>query len=146
MQVKQRDVSLKPASDNIQKMLGRRGFENLSRCMVTVPVAGLLSDSRKGSLDAEDKSLGDMLKDHSVEGDEGITKMVSRVGRWWYSRCYESQLLAGQQQQEGEEIVEGSIWNDRQLLRECEGFETGLKLLLCYAQKPSLAKRRTISL
>ena len=141
MQVKQRDVSLKPASDNIQKMLGRRGFENLNRCMVTVPVAGLLNDSRKGSLDAEDKSLGEMLKDHSAEGDEGITKMVSRVGRWWYSRCYESQLLG----QEAEEM-EGSIWNDRQLLKECEGFETGLKLLICYAQKPSLAKRRTISL
>ncbi|KAL8957036.1 MAG: hypothetical protein Q9183_006161, partial [Haloplaca sp. 2 TL-2023] len=141
MQVKQRDVSLKPVSDNIQKMLGRRGFENLNRCMVTVPVAGLLNDSRKGSLDAEDKSLGEMLKDHSAEGDEGITKMVSKVGRWWYSRCYESQLLG----QDGEEM-EGSIWNDRQLLKECEGFETGLKLLICYAQKPSLAKRRTISL
>ncbi|KAL8947735.1 MAG: hypothetical protein Q9222_006019 [Ikaeria aurantiellina] len=140
MQVAQSQVSLKPLSDNIQKMLGRRGFENLSRCMVTVPVAGLVADSRAGSLDERDISLGDMLKDSSPQGDEGITKMVSRVGRWWYTRCYESSVLP-----DGDDSDQ-SIWADRALLKECEKRETGLKLLICYAQKPLTPKRRTISL
>ncbi|KAL8917881.1 MAG: hypothetical protein Q9208_007704 [Pyrenodesmia sp. 3 TL-2023] len=140
MQVAQPNVSLKPFSDNIQKMLGRRGFENLSRCMVTVPVAGLISDSRAGSLDERDLSFGDMLKDPSPQGDESITKMVSRVGRWWYTRCYESGVLPDA------EDSDQSIWADRALLKECEKRETGLKLLICYAQKPLRPKRRTISL
>ncbi|KAL8708052.1 MAG: hypothetical protein Q9220_006983 [cf. Caloplaca sp. 1 TL-2023] len=140
MQVAQSQVSLKPLSDNVQKMLGRRGFENLSRCMVTVPVAGLVADSRAGSLDERDISLGDMLKDSSPQGDEGITKMVSRVGRWWYTRCYEASVLP-----DGDDSDQ-SIWADRALLKECEKRETGLKLLICYAQKPLTPKRRTISL
>ncbi|KAL8699246.1 MAG: hypothetical protein Q9201_006112 [Fulgogasparrea decipioides] len=140
MQVAQPNVSLKPVSDNIQKMLGRRGFEDLNRCMVTVPVAGLVPDSRAGSLDEKDLSLGDMLKDHSAQGDESITKMVSRVGRWWYTRCYEFGVSP-----DGEDS-ERSIWADRALLKECEKRETGLKLLICYAQKPTTPKRRTTSL
>ena len=139
MQVAEPNVSLKPISDNIQKMLGRKGFENLSRCMVTVPVAGLISDSRAGSFEESERSLGEMLKDASPHGDEGITKMVSKVGRWWYTRCYEFGVLP-------EDDLEQSIWADKALLKECEKRETGLKLLICYAQKPLAPKRRTISL
>lgn len=139
MQVVDPEVSLKPASDNIQKMLGRRGFENLNRCMVNVPIAGHISDSRAGSLDERDLSLGDMLKDSSEQGDEGITKMVAKVGRWWYTRCYENSVLP-------HEDMDRSIWADKALLRECEKRETGLKLLICYAQKPLAPKRRTVSM
>ena len=139
MQSMEPDISLKPASDNIQKMLGRRGFENLNRCMVNVPIAGHISTSRAGSFDERDMSLGDMLKDSSQQGDEGITKMVAKVGRWWYSRCYETGVLP-----DGEK--EKSIWADKLLLKECEKRETGLKLLICYAQKPSTPKRRTVSM
>ena len=123
-------------------------IEGLRRGMVTVPVAGVVGDSRSGSLDEErDRSFGDMMRDESSEGDESITKMVSRVGRWWYSRCYESQLLNNGNSAEGDGEENGdSIWNDRALLRECEKNETGLKLLICYAQKPVVSKRRTISL
>ncbi|KAI4098773.1 MAG: hypothetical protein LQ339_006273 [Xanthoria mediterranea] len=146
MQVARKDVDLKPLSDNIQKMLGRRGFENLRRGMVTVPVAGVVGDSRSGSLDEDrDTCFSDMLKDSSPQGDEGITKMVSKVGRWWYSRCYESPL-ALREGDAGLEEEEDSIWHDTALLRECEKRETGLKLLICYAQKPVVSKRRTISL
>lgn len=139
MQVVDPEVSLKPASDNIQKMLGRRGFENLNRCMVNVPIAGHISDSRAGSSDERDMSLGDMLKDSSEQGDEGITKMVAKVGRWWYTRCYERNVLP-------HEDTDRSIWADKALLRECEKRETGLKLLICYAQKPLTPKRRTVSM
>lgn len=138
MQVADPEVSLKPASDNIQKMLGRRGFENLNRCMVNVPIAGHISDSRAGSFE-ENMSLGDMLKDSSQQGDEGISKMVAKVGRWWYTRCYEMGVLP-------HDDMERSIWADRALLRECEKRETGLKLLICFAQKPSTPKRRTVSM
>ncbi|KAI4260579.1 MAG: hypothetical protein L6R42_003994 [Xanthoria sp. 1 TBL-2021] len=145
MQVARKDVDLKPLSDNIQKMLGRRGFENLRRGMVTVPVAGVVGDSRSGSLEEErDTCFSDMLKDSSPQGDEGITKMVSKVGRWWYSRCYESTLSGKDGDARVEEEI--SIWNDKALLKECEKRETGLKLLICYAQKPVVSKRRTISL
>lgn len=138
MQSADPDVSLKPASDNIQKMLGRRGFENLNRCIVNVPIAGHISDSRAASFDEKDLSLGDMLKDSSRQGDEGVSKMVAKVGRWWYTRCYEMGVLP-----HGD--MEQSIWADRALVRECEKRETGLKLLICFAQKPSAPKRRTVS-
>lgn len=138
MQVADPDVSLKPNSDNIQKMLGRRGFENLKSCMVDVPVAGHISSSRAGSIDEDNKSLGDMLKDSSTKGDESITTMVAKVGRWWYSRCYEVGIEP--------DMDNNSIWTDRQLLRECEKRETGLKLLVCHAQKPNAIQRRTVSM
>ncbi|KAL9600202.1 MAG: hypothetical protein Q9219_003345 [cf. Caloplaca sp. 3 TL-2023] len=159
MQATQSDVSLQPLSDSIQKMLGRRGFENLSRCMVTVPVAGGIvssssSDShsssraRGGSVVVDEEvDFGEMLKDPTPRGDESITKMVSRVGRWWYSRCYEADGVLGDNDVEGRSSEQQqSIWADRALLRECEKRETGLKLLICYAQKPLRVKRRTISL
>ena len=140
MQQNNPDVSLKPNSDNIQKMLGRRGFENLKSCMVDVPVAGAISSSRAGSFDSKDMSLGDMLNDSSTRGDESITKMVSKVGRWWYTRCYETSLPLTQ-----DSATKLSMWNDNQLLKECEKRETGLKLLICHAQKPTSTKRRTVS-
>ncbi|KAL8799402.1 MAG: hypothetical protein Q9182_005920 [Xanthomendoza sp. 2 TL-2023] len=145
MQMARKDVDLKPLSDNLQKMLGRRGFEGLRRGMVTVPVAGVVGDSRSGSFETErDLNLGDLIKDSSPQSDESITKMVGRVGRWWYSRCYESSILPPGG--DGEVDPEQSIWADRGLLKECERRETGLKLLICYAQKPEVSKRRTISL
>ena len=139
MQAAEPEVSLKPVSDNIQKILGRRGFENLNRCTVSVPVSGSLSDSRAGSFDEKDMSLGDILKDPSQQGDESITKMVSKVGRWWYTRCYEMSVLPDHE-------MESSIWTDKALLRECEKSETGFRLLICYAQKPLAPRRRTISI
>ena len=150
MQAQDRDVSLQPASDSIQKMLGRRGFENLNRCMVGVPVAGLVSTSRAGSFDERARSWDDMLKDPTRKGDEGITKMVAKVGRWWYTRCYEEGVLEREEEAReggmgGEWERVGSIWEDRALLKECETMETGFKLLVCYAQKPVAARRRTVS-
>ena len=139
MQAAEPEISLSPASDNIQKMLGRRGFENLNRCMVGVPVAGLISDSRAGSLDEKNLSLDDMLDDNSVHGEVPITKVVAKVGRWWWSRCYEAGV-AGEGDGQGP-----SIWDDKALLKECEKRETGFKLLICYAQKPLNPRRRTVS-
>ncbi|CRG86623.1 hypothetical protein PISL3812_03633 [Talaromyces islandicus] len=166
------DISLKPASDNIQRLLGTCGYDNLNRCMVSVPVAGMVGGSADSSnssrsmaehslssrasssqpasttgsqphtrtpSDETGRSLGDLLSDPSpsATNDESITKMVARVGRWWYTRCYEIPVLE-------DPSNDRSIWAERKLLRECQKQGTGFRLLIAYAQKPS-EKRRTVS-
>jgi hypothetical protein len=166
-------VSLTPVSDNIQKLVGRKGFENLSRCIVGVPVAGTLlrssdtsssdqsatavttpatavtdspallstaSTRRRPLSDDVNVSLGDLLSDPSpsASNDEAIAKTVARVGRWWYTRCYETSVLP-------DGNLDFSIWADRRVLRECQKRGTGFRLLIAYAQKPSEMKRRTAS-
>ncbi|KAI9788291.1 MAG: hypothetical protein M1816_006976 [Peltula sp. TS41687] len=138
MQQADSSVSLKPTSDNILRLLGRRGFENVNRCMLGVPVAGNVARSRETSVDESSLSLSELLRDQSQEGDEGITKMVARVGRWWYTRCHEMITLP-------DGGLTQSLWNDRALLRECEKGKTSFKLLICYAQKPLAPRRRTVS-
>ena len=124
------EVSLKPLSDNIQKMLGKKGFENLNRCTLDVPVAGHVNNSRADSFDeASGKELPKLGSSERASGS--IAKNLAKVGRWWFSSCYE--LDTGR-----------SIWEDKALVAECEARETGFKLLLCYAQKP-MNKRRTRS-
>ncbi|KAK5154077.1 hypothetical protein LTR04_006060 [Oleoguttula sp. CCFEE 6159] len=154
MQEMDPDISLKPASDNIQKMLGRRGFENLNRCVVGVPVAGHIPGSRDmdtattGVCDGDDNeknnnlSFADLLKDQSSgNNDENITKMIARVGRWWYSQCHETGVLTTARNRN----TSASIWADEALLRECEKRSTSFRLLISYAQKPTATMRRTVS-
>jgi len=69
--------------------------------------------------------------------------MVARVGRWWYSRCYES--IALPKASELGTHAAGSIWCDDRLIQECEKRGTSFKLLIGYAQKPTLGVRRTAS-
>ncbi|KAL3431074.1 hypothetical protein BDV09DRAFT_156274 [Aspergillus tetrazonus] len=175
-------ISLKPASDNIQKLVGLHGFDNLHRCMVRIPAAGMIvrssasssstassnpstltttaiasstalsatsgssaghrsNSNSHGKSSSNDTvlSLGDLLSDPSPSpsNDESIRKIVARVGRWWYTRCYESPVLPN-----GD--VDRSIWADKKILRECQQRGTGFRLLIAYTQKPS-EKRRTAS-
>ncbi|EER43143.1 conserved hypothetical protein [Histoplasma capsulatum H143] len=162
-------TSLKPASDNIQKLLGKRGFENLNRCIVGVPVSGTLwsssntsssnqsvtplhpyssnptptnqggSKQKRPPSDDPSVSLGDLLSNStpSESNDESIAKMVAKVARWWYTRCYEAAILP-------DGNPDYSIWADRRVLRECQRRATGFRLLIAYAQKPS-EPRRTAS-
>lgn len=132
MGVSQPGVSLKPLSDSLQKMVKQIGFKNLNRCVVNVPVAGHVSRSRSrsGSLDENSGMVGDLRTEASGKGDGGLAKSLAVVGRWWFTRCYEMITLPY-----GD--LERSIWNDEALLKECEKRGTGLKLLLCYAQKPA---------
>ena len=161
------EVSLKPVSDNIQNILGRRGFENLNRCVVGVPVAGKMatssgsrsSRSSRGSSGVRSReadqggknnisdrprqrggnfSLSELVSDHSATGDDKITKMVAKVGRWWYTRTYEWAVLQG-----GD--LTKSIWGDKRVLHECKVRGSGFKLLIAYAQKPIETRRRTMS-
>ena len=88
--------------------------------------ADLLNDARA--------NRGGNESENERERDERITKMVAKVGRWWYSSCYERPLLRNDK----------SIWQDETLLRECEKQGTSFRLLICCAQKPA-QPRRTVS-
>ena len=131
MRVSQPEVVLKPLSDSLQKMMKRKGFENLNRCMLNIPVAGHIArtGSQSRSLGEAKGTLGDLRKEASGKGDGGLAKSLAIIGRWWFTSCYEMITLPY-----GD--LERSIWNDEALLEECEKRETGFKLLLCYAQKP----------
>ena len=149
MQTAMPEVSLSPISDTVMKLLGRKGFENLNRCVVGIPVAGAISESRSSSMDENPsptleiadgrrQTLNDMINGQNAASSPHypVTKMVARVGRWWWSQCYETGVIGSS---------EDSIWADRQLLKECEKRETGFRLVVCYAQKPENARRRTVS-
>lgn len=171
-------LSLKPASDSVQRELGAHGFDSLRRCMVRIPVAGMVLRSSDSSSSAHsistatpstafslptisvttaggsqstttaskspsndaNISLGDLLSDPSPSpaNDESIAKIVARVGRWWYSKCYEDPVFSTGN-------TDPSIWNDRKVLRECQKRGTGFRMLIAYAQKPSEVPRRTAS-
>ena len=135
MRISQPEVTLKPLSTTLQRMVKQSGFKDLNRCVVSVPVAGRVSRSRSQSrsLDKTNGTLGDLRKEVSGNEDGGFANSLATVGRWWFTRCYEMITLPY-----GD--VERSIWNDEALLEECEKRETGFKLLLCYAQKPANPK------
>ena len=100
------------------------------------------SQAAKAKADARmsSNSFGDMLRSDSntKSSSVGVTKMVARVGRWWWSSCFETPFLA-------DSDTSQTIWDDPAFLQECEEQGTGFKLLICYAQKPNMAVRRTVS-
>ncbi|TVY26369.1 hypothetical protein LHYA1_G006006 [Lachnellula hyalina] len=126
-------MSLGSASDTVLRIVGRRGFGEIKSCSVGVPVASTVP-SNKTNEKKDERSLADMMKDDSDAGDEGITKMVAKVGRWWYTRCYEMGVLP-------DADVSKSLFNDGPLLSECETWNSSFKLVVAYAQKPALGRR-----
>ncbi|PTB63503.1 hypothetical protein BBK36DRAFT_1182108 [Trichoderma citrinoviride] len=134
------ETNLASTADLIVRLLGKSGFSTIKAARVGVPVASSITSSDDNSQShglAENKkkrssknqpSLAEMMRDHSPNADEGITNMVSRVGRWWYSRCYENAT--------SHSSGKNSIWNDKALLRECEELGTSLKLMVCCARAP----------
>ncbi|KAL2211855.1 hypothetical protein CC79DRAFT_1266260 [Sarocladium strictum] len=130
------DTSLASTADLIVRLLGKLGFSSIKAARVGVPVASSVSrpSSSKDSTSSERKmkkdkpSLAEMMSDNSPVADESITKMVSRVGRWWYTRCYENAS--------GTTSADKSIWNDKLLMSECGELGTSLKLMVCCARAP----------
>lgn len=177
MQVADQDISLRNISDEIMGLVGKKGFTECNRCFVGVPVAGTLpspdqsdaasSKTRKGSIASSitkpvgsatnttkkpkpEVSFPDLLNTRasSESTDNTITDMVARVGRWWYSRCYESLVLpeAGEPDAATSgDLLRSSIWRDESLINECEKRGTSFRLLIGYAQKPVVGVRRTVS-
>lgn len=158
MQQQQPSISLRNLSDQLVNMIGRRGFESCQRCVVNVPAAGQISISQDGSSLSSDSVectiekadrvsraliFADLLLDSNASGtDDGskvdakLTQTMAKVGRMWYSACYEKMF---------ESATNNSIWQDRGLLRECEKQGTTFRLLICHAQKPLQPRRRTVS-
>ncbi|OAA55453.1 hypothetical protein ISF_07964 [Cordyceps fumosorosea ARSEF 2679] len=127
-------TSLGSAADIVVKLLGGGGFSSIRAAKVGVPVASSITQprssvgSRRKPQPQAPPSLSDMMKENGPAADANITKMVTRVGRWWYTRCYEN--AAG--------VKEGrnSIWDDKALLNECRELGTSLKLTVCCARAP----------
>ncbi|KAH9909949.1 hypothetical protein F4778DRAFT_25888 [Xylariomycetidae sp. FL2044] len=118
------DISLGSTADLVLRLLGKKGFVDIKNCRVGVPVASAITNATKKKGGKKDeRSLAEMMRDDTETGDENITKMVSKVGRWWYNRCYEA--ATG---------MNSSIWHDRNLLAECEEWGTSLKLMVCHAK------------
>ncbi|KAH8665090.1 hypothetical protein BGZ60DRAFT_379171 [Tricladium varicosporioides] len=140
MQVADPAISLASASDTVLRLVGKRGFSDVKTCNVGVPVASAIPSSQSSEKGKAKKeiSLADMMKDESEGGDESITKMVAKVGRWWYTRCYEMGVLP-----DGD--PSRSIFSDSHLLNECEKWNSSFKLVVAYAQKPVVGRRRTAS-
>ncbi|KHO00556.1 uncharacterized protein MAM_01334 [Metarhizium album ARSEF 1941] len=130
------DTTFASAADLTVRLLGKAGFSHIKAARVGIPVAS--SITRPGSHKSESKrdpdqrkkghlSLAETMRDSSPLADANITKIVTRVGRWWYTRCYENAFSLGS---------EGSIWDDKMLLSECEKLGTSLKLMVCCARAP----------
>lgn len=127
------------ASDLLVRQLGQGGFDHIRAARVGVPVASSIARTSKrvsspsSSSDKKSKelpSLSEMMRDPSPDADAGITKMVARVGRWWYTRCYENMGSSG---------ASASIWDSKALLQECEELGTSFKLMVCCARVPGAA-------
>ncbi|KAF2997363.1 hypothetical protein E8E13_004114 [Curvularia kusanoi] len=161
-------ISLRNISDEIIAGLSRKRFVECKSCVVGVPVAGSLPTPndinhpmRKNStassrlvpsaLPKSEPSFSDLLNAStpSETTDMGIADKVARVGRWWYSRCYESIILPdnndGPDAALSSDILKNSIWRDDSLIRECEELGTSFRLLIGYAQKPEVSLRRHVS-
>ncbi|KAK4157502.1 hypothetical protein C8A00DRAFT_11616 [Chaetomidium leptoderma] len=160
------DTSLASTSDLILRLIGRRGFADIKTCRVGVPVASTVARSSGGSSSSEagsgggkrrsstsapppprrektkpkkdERSLPEMINDEGPVADESIAQSVAKVGRWWYSRCYESAAAAaaGPGPGIGPSAARASIWRDKALLAECEEWGTSLKLMVCHARVP----------
>ncbi|KAI1370887.1 hypothetical protein F4677DRAFT_457544 [Hypoxylon crocopeplum] len=124
------DYNLSSAADLIIRLLGKKGFVDIKTCRVGVPVASAITNSSGVKGKKDERSLAEMMNDKTEMGDENITNMVSKVGRWWYNRCYETSTG-----------MTTSIWNDKSLLAECEEWGTSLKLMVCHARMPEARGR-----
>jgi hypothetical protein len=132
-------MNLASTADLIVRQIGKAGFSNIRAARVGVPVASPISKVNAGVHVSDEKigtekktkksqpSLSEMMSDNSSTADESITKMVARVGRWWYTRCYETAI---------DPTATATIWNDKQLLKECEQLGTSLKLMVCCGRAP----------
>ncbi|KKF93063.1 hypothetical protein CFO_g4591 [Ceratocystis platani] len=156
------DTALGSTADTLLRLLGTRGFADVKSCHVGLPVVGPAgaSDKLQGSKTKRDtRSLAEMMSDHSTTADESITRMVSKVGRWWYARCYEglrtTGLRSGLDVSSGLGLGSGlgsgsstssSMWHDTALLAECADWGTSLKLMVCHARVPLDAINRVASI
>lgn len=124
----------RPSSEKVLRILQRRGFEDINKCFVGLPVVAASEDIGATNTATSTTAVPPPQPAEPAAGEEEAETMnaavMSSVGRWWYTRCYERIITA-----EGE-VMRRSMWNDRALLRECGTRETAFKMLVAHARKP----------
>ena len=168
-----KQLSLRPIIDNVQSVLGARGFANISRCVVGVPVAGRPTGSGDSSSSSRSSRGSDGLsKRASGEARPGDAspRMTFGQGRRGANlslndllsdRSDNADLRIGrivsrtartwwQHCFEASVISDGnlakSIFADKHVLRECKGRGSSFKMLIAYGQRPVFeTRRRTMS-
>lgn len=168
-------ISLRPIIDNVQGVLGARGFSNISRCVVGVPVAGRpngsldsssSSRSSKGSDGVSRRGSGDLraanasprmafggprghnlsLNDLIADHSDNADAKISKIVSTTARRWWQHCFEAAV-------ISDGnlstSIFADKAVLSECKARGSSFKMLIAYAQRPDLdngsIRRRTMS-
>lgn len=119
----------KPSSERVLKILKRRGFEDINKCFVGLPTVAPAKDVDTTATTTT-TTTPQPQPQQSQEPETVNETVMSSVGRWWYTRCYERVITA-----EGE-VMRRSMWNDRTLLRECGTRETTFRMLVAHARKP----------
>ncbi|KAK6537016.1 hypothetical protein TWF281_001220 [Arthrobotrys megalospora] len=129
------DWNKKTPSEKALRLMAKRGFADITRCRVGLPTVGNVDGSRE-----EQASMQQILKEGNSPDEvdmgsaEGINRVVSKVGRWWYGKCFEN---IGEDVQ-GETLrYRKTLWEDKTLLRECEKKKTNFRMLISFARKPT---------
>ena len=162
-------ISLKPISDNIQGILGRKGFANLNRCVVGVPVAGKIAGSMDSS--SSSRSSGGSYAQQNRFSQESQKAAAHRAANPHIGENFSlNDLISDHTPGSDEKIAKivsktarfwfshcyepgvtrsgkggRSILADRKVLQECKMRASSFKLLIAHTQKPSEFKRRTVS-
>jgi len=168
-----KQISLRPIIDNVQNVLGGRGFSNISRCVVGVPVAGRPS----GSADSSSSSRSSEGSDGFPRRGSGDPRQANASPRMTFGQGRRganlslNDLIADHSDNadakigkivsrtartwwqhcfEASVIPDGdlarSIFADRKVLEECKSRGSSFKMLIAYAQRPVFeTRRRTMS-
>lgn len=161
MQTADETLSLRNISDELLRNVSDKGFIDCSHRVVELPISGKLhipdlpsnediaateNDSNANSTAGFFSNILNITSLPESTGDN-ITTMVARVGRWWFSNCYESLALhkADKVGASTSGNLGTTIWDDEYMLRDCDKHGTRFKLLVGYARKPGLDIRHTRS-
>ena len=164
------NTSLKPAIDNIQTLLGSRGFGSLNRCVVGVPVAGRpngstdsssSSRSSHGSLGFPHRGETALARGYGAKASSdggnhnfSLNDLVAdhsetadaKIGRMVSrtARSWWQHCFEASVLPNGD--LSQSVFSDRRVLSECKSRASSFKLLIAYAQRPVFeTRRRTMS-
>lgn len=164
-----RQISLRPIIDNVQGILGARGFSNISRCTVGVPVVGRPATSAESSSSSRSSGGSDSLAERS----SGSPRLATASPRMTFGHSRTgtnlslNDLIADRSDNADAKIgkivsrtgrawwlrcfeasvisegnLSGSILANKDILRECRSRGSSFKMLIAHAQRPVFERRR----
>ncbi|KAI1607875.1 hypothetical protein EDD36DRAFT_412739 [Exophiala viscosa] len=166
-------ISLRPIIDNVQNVLGARGFSNISRCVVGVPVAG--PPSKPGDSPSSSRSSGG--SDPFAGPGSGDQRHATASPRMSFGQGRRganlslNDLIADHSDNADAKIgkivsrsartwwqhcfeasvisngnLSTSVFASKNVLGECRSRGSSFKMLIAYAQRPVFeTRRRTMS-